>query len=81
MKIDNGSTVFDVLNDSFDIEFKEYSGLGKLVTGIDGVQQNSTHYWLYYVNNEFAQVAADKYILDKDSSILFKFTSEYEFDG
>ena len=76
--MNNGTTVFDVLNNSFAVEFKEFAGLGKLLTGINGINQNSTHYWFYYVGGKFAQVAADKYILYTNSSIFFKFTSENE---
>ncbi|MBI2076550.1 MAG: DUF4430 domain-containing protein [Candidatus Aenigmarchaeota archaeon] len=75
----NGSTVFDALNSSFSVEFMGFEGLGKLITGINGVTQNSTHYWFYFVDGEFARAAADKLALTKDSSVLFRFTPESEF--
>ncbi|MBI2578893.1 MAG: DUF4430 domain-containing protein [Candidatus Aenigmarchaeota archaeon] len=75
--INNGSTVFDALNSSFAVEYKEFAGLGKLVTSINGFEQNSTHYWFYYVNEKFGDAAADKYMLYNDSSVLFILTSEF----
>ena len=81
IEMNNGSTVFDALNSTFIIEFKEFAGLGKLITGIDGAEQNSTHHWFYYVDDKFAQSAADKHKLYKDSAVMFKFTSENYFVG
>jgi galactose-1-phosphate uridylyltransferase len=81
IKMNNGSTVFDTLNSSFSVTFKEFAGMGKLITGINGFDQNSTYYWFYYVDNEFAQLAADKFSLHKNSSVLFEFTSENKFIG
>ena len=75
MTIANGTYVFDVLNGTHSVSYKDYASLGKLVTSIDGVAQNSTSYWFYYVNGNFAQVAADKYVLYNDSAVLFKFGS------
>lgn len=72
----NGTSVFNLLNASYNVSYKEYGDLGTLVTGIDGVEQNSTFHWFYYVNGNFAQVGADKYILYNNSNVLFKFTSE-----
>jgi len=74
----NGTTVFEVLNSIATVEYKEYAGMGKLVTSIDGVAQNETHSWLYYVNEEFAQVACDKYALTEDSLFTFKYMSNEE---
>ena len=76
MTVNNGTAVFHVLNSTNSVDYKEYSGLGILITGINGVKQNSTHNWFYFVNGNFAQVSADKYVLLNDSDVLFKFTSE-----
>jgi len=81
IRVNNGTTVFDALNSSFSVDYKEFAGMGKLITGINGFGQNTTHYWFYYVDGEFAQVAADKFSLHKDSSVLFEFTSENKFVG
>ena len=79
IEMKNGSTVFDALNNSFSIGYKEFAGLGRLLTSINDVSQNSTNYWFYDVDGEFAHVAADKFVLLKDSSVLFRFASENEF--
>lgn len=79
--MNNGSTVFDALNRTFSVNFEEFSGMGKLIIGINGIEQNSTYHWFYYVDDKFAQVATDKYNLYKNSNVLFKFTSENEFEA
>jgi len=81
LTVSNGTTVFDVLNSSFSVDYKEFAGMGKLITGINGFSQNTTYHWFYYVDGEFAQLAADKFSLYKDSSVLFEFTSENKFIG
>jgi hypothetical protein len=78
VEIQNGTTVFEVLDSITEVEYMEYSGMGKLVTSIDGVAQTETHSWMYYVNDEFAAVACDKYALTEDTSFSFKYMSNEE---
>ena len=73
LMVDNGTTVFNVLNSSFSVDYKEFAGMGVMVTAIDSVAQNTTHYWLYFVDGRIAGVATDKFILQKDSAVEFKF--------
>jgi len=69
----NGSTVFDLLNKSYSMKYKEYGNMGKMILAIDGVEQNSTHSWIYYVNGKFADRASDKYPLIQDSKVEWYF--------
>ena len=68
----NGTSVFNLLNISHKVEYKEYSGLGKLITKIDDEEQNSTHSWFYWVNDKFADKSADNYILFENSNVVFR---------
>jgi len=70
---ENGSTVFDVLNKTYEFEWKEYGELGKMILSINGMKQNSTHSWIYYVNGILADKAADKYVLTTNSTIEWFF--------
>jgi hypothetical protein len=76
--VQNGTTVFDVLNSIVKVEYKEYAGTGKMITSIDGVAQNSSYSWMYFVDDKLAPVAADKYALTKDSSFSFNYMSNEE---
>ena len=78
INVQNGTTIFEVLNSIARVEYKEYAGMGKFVTAIDGVAQSETYSWMYYVNDEFAPVACDKYELTEDSSFSFKYMSNEE---
>jgi hypothetical protein len=71
--VQNGTTVFDVLNSVATVEYKEYAGTGKMITSIDGFSQNSSYSWMYFVDDKLASMAADKYALTKDSSFTFKY--------
>ena len=78
VEIQNGTTVFDVLNNIATVKYQEYAGMGKMVTSIDGFEQNSSYSWMYFVDDKLASVAADKYALTKDSSFIFKYMSNEE---
>lgn len=76
------TTLFDVMRDvtaSNDIafEYKEYSGLGRLIERI-GPRANGEEgkYWQYWVNNNFAQVGADSYPVQDGDVILWKFEAQ-----
>ena len=76
--VQNGTTVFDVLNSITTVEYKEYAGTGKMITSINGIAQNSSYSWMFFVDGKLASVAADKYELTKDSSFTFKYVSSKE---
>lgn len=71
-----GETVFDVLDKVADVEYQFYSGIGIFVTSIEGVDQTGTTWWLYYVNGQPGEIAADRYGLMDGDNILWKYTSE-----
>src|SRR3989338_4865984 len=48
IELRSGASAFDALSAAAEIGYKEYEGLGKLITSIDNLSQNSTHYWLYF---------------------------------
>jgi hypothetical protein len=49
-----------------------------MINSIGGISSNNSFYWLYFVDEQIAQVACDKYILTKDSSVYFQLTSSEE---
>lgn len=74
VSVDNGSSAFHVLNSSHTVNYTEYS-FGYFVTGIDGVNQNGTHSWLYFVNGEPASKAVDQYRMEEGYNLSFRFVS------
>lgn len=68
------STVFDAVNQTYPVEYMEYD-FGYFVTSIDGLAQNDTHSWLYYVNNESATKAVNNYVLNESDSVTFGYTA------
>jgi hypothetical protein len=76
--VQNGTTVFDVLNSIATVEYQEYAGTGKMITSIDNISQNSSYSWMYFVDDKLASVACDKYALTKYSSFTFKYMSNEE---
>ncbi len=78
IRVKNGTTVFEVLNETFDVDYKIYPGMGIFVTSINNVTQNSTHFWIYFVNEKPANVGADSFILTENSNITWKLLSSEE---
>lgn len=68
------STVFDAINQTYPVEYTEYD-FGYFVTSIDGLAQNETHSWLYYVNNESATTAVNNYVLNETDNVTFRYTA------
>lgn len=73
------ATVFDVLNATHTVSYEQYS-FGKLVTGIDGREQNQTHGWLYTVNNVTPETAVDRFAVSSGDQIRFRYTTEQAFE-
>ena len=75
------STAFDVLKKKFDVEYTE-SEYGVFIIGIktpyDWINQDSEHFWMWFINGELAEVSADYYYAQKGDNITFKYLSSEE---
>lgn len=82
MTLKEGDTVYSILdgiskdNGKITIEIIDYGGIGAFVNSINGRKSGDNNkYWQYWVNNKYADVAADKYVLKNGDVIMWKFTS------
>ncbi len=78
VKLEEGMTAFDLLQKktqelNINLKTQNYD-LGVFIEAI-GDKENGTdgQYWLYYVNGEMPQVAADKQIIKTGDNVEFKF--------
>jgi hypothetical protein len=72
-----GKTALDILDQTHEIETKEYS-FGKLVESVDNVRNGTDNkYWTYFVNDQEASVGAAEYQVKNKDQIKWKF-SEYD---
>jgi len=67
----NGKTALAILKANHRVEAKHYD-FGDLVTGIDGITPDSSHFWAMYVNNQFSQVGASAYITKNSDTIRWQ---------
>lgn len=70
-------TAFEALEivaqkENFEIETKEYD-FGVLVQAIQGKENTQDQAWLYYVNSQMADKAADKFELKDQDQVLWKY--------
>ena len=68
----NGQSAYALLVKNHTVVSKEYSGLGKFVTEIDGVKADGSHYWSFNVNGKLAEVGASQYITKNGDKIVWK---------
>jgi len=71
---EEGMNALNLLDKSgLEVQMKEYD-FGAFVEGIDGVGGGGENkYWIYYVNDETGQVAADQYVLDAGDEVGWSF--------
>ncbi len=72
-----GNNVYEITNDSTSVEGNWFGDL-VYVYSISGVSEHDTsdRYWQYWVNGVRAGIAANKYILQDDDVIEWKFSSQ-----
>ena len=67
----DGKNALELLQTSHRVDVKHYS-FGDLVTGIDGIQPDSSHFWAMYVNGNFSQVGASSYVTKSSDTIKWE---------
>jgi hypothetical protein len=67
----NGKNALELLKASHQVQAKHYS-FGDLVTGIDGITPDASHFWAMYVNGQFAQVGASSLITKNSDTIKWE---------
>jgi len=66
----------DTAQDSLSISADTYGDLGVLINAMNGYENGfGDQWWQYWVNNQYAEVAADKYPVSDGDVILWKFTN------
>lgn len=77
----DGQTALELLEQNADIETQDFGEAGAFVQSINGVAGDDTHYWAFYVNDEFAQQGVSQTVLSMGDTIRFEYASidEAEF--
>ena len=69
-----GENVLSLLNKNHQVEAED-SPAGAFVNAIDGVKNSESDYWMYYVNDEPGEVAADQYQTKDGDKIEWRYES------
>lgn len=56
-----------------DFTEKNYTGIGKFITSINGIKGDGDKNWIYYVNGVEAQVGVSNYKINKGDMISWKY--------
>ncbi|MFB6204761.1 MAG: DUF4430 domain-containing protein [Candidatus Nanohaloarchaea archaeon] len=72
LTLSNNTTAFEAVNGSFDVEYREYD-MGYFITSIGNVSMDSNHSWLYFVNSEPAKRAVNRYLLEDNDNLTFRY--------
>jgi len=75
ISVQNGTNALAALKTipDLNIDSKEYARMGTFVNAINGIKGDNEYFWSLYVNDKFADKAIDKYVLDADTKITWKF--------
>ncbi|MFH1237117.1 MAG: DUF4430 domain-containing protein [Candidatus Aenigmatarchaeota archaeon] len=73
-------TAFDALKHVASVDYNMYS-TGIFITGINGIKQNTGHYWMFFVNDEMPDVGSDFYYPVSGDVIKFKYMTAEEAAG
>jgi len=68
----NGKTALKLLQKSHKVVTKDYGAMGQMVTSIDGVAADSSHFWAFYVNGTMASEGASTYVTKTGDKIEWK---------
>ncbi|OGL81123.1 hypothetical protein A2936_00795 [Candidatus Uhrbacteria bacterium RIFCSPLOWO2_01_FULL_47_25] len=85
IEVNNNANLLDTMKNAFattniPLEYKEYAGLGALVTKIgDKSNGTGTSYWQYWVNNKRPDVGASSYQPKNGDIIEWKFLPDQGF--
>jgi len=59
---ENGKTAMDLLKGKYQVETKDFSGMGEFVVAIDGVKaEDGVNFWAFYVDGKMAAEGAGTY--------------------
>jgi hypothetical protein len=72
------STVYEFMNklknkDKINFTEKNYTGMGKFISEINGIKGNGVKNWIYYVNGVKAEVGVSNYKINKGDIISWKY--------
>jgi hypothetical protein len=56
---------------------KEYAGMGKFIKAINGIQSNGDQNWIYYVNDQKAEVGVSNYKINPGDVVSWKYEKSY----
>jgi hypothetical protein len=72
MKGEAGKSVLTILLEHHEVDFEE-SEMGVFINAIDGVKNDSGHFWIYSVNGTPGDVSADKAIVSEGDTIEWRY--------
>lgn len=67
----DGKNALDLLKASHRVDVKHYS-FGDMVTGIDGLTPDSSHFWAFYVNDKLSDIGASAYVTKSSDTLKWQ---------
>ncbi len=69
---EDGKTVFDLLKEKYQVESTD-SSMGVMINSINGLKATDKEFWLYSVNGQSGEVAADKFSTKTGDEIKWEY--------
>lgn len=71
-------SAFDALNRTHTVQYNSYAN-GYFVTSVDGIPQNATHSWGYFVNDVLPMMSSDSYAVKSGDNVTFMLMENEKF--
>lgn len=81
-KIANEISVYDFMlnlksEGKINFKDKDYTGMGKLITELNGIKNSGKKNWIYYVNGEKAKIGVSNYKINPGDVVSWKYEKNY----
>lgn len=79
IQLSSSSTALTALKAVAETGTEGIAGFGTIVKSINGVVQNNTNYWAFYINGNYSMVGVDGYFVQEGDTIAFRLESLQDF--
>lgn len=74
ISVENGTNALEAMQEVAEVGYKEYAGMGALVTSINGIESSDEYYWALYVDGKYADKGISAYTVENDMNITMIYT-------
>lgn len=67
-----GKNALEILKQKYQVQTKEFAGLGEFVESINGVKPDSKHFWKFFIDGQGSNLGAGSYVTKNSDSLEWR---------